>query len=394
MLSKFFDIEDDGFNFDKERRKFIDNLNFLKAMSVQESTLYKKWQELNQDLYNTQRKSSKYDQLKKRIWQPTDITNKDLTISEIENLEPYVQIVSSTSSWTALRMMISSMEFTGNPGRNIKFFVKDKNTNSFLGVLSVGSDVTSLGVRDKYIGWTKENKFEHGRLNHTCIGTSIVPTQPLGFNFLGGKLLSALVTSSTVRDAWKEMYENILVGVTTTSLYGVHSQYNGIPHWKTLGETTGRIGLKPDDEYYKIWHKWVKENKAHDYQTKILDRGKDISGPVTGVKQRILEMIFKTVGVSQSKYMHGYKRGAFFANMYENGFDFLQNKIEEKDLVMKPKFVGDIDYILNWWKPKAIRRYIKLYDNNNLKPDKLFYMNIIGMSWEETKQKYLGDVGR
>ena len=51
MLSKFFDIEDDGFNFDKERRKFIDNLNFLKAMSVQESTLYKKWQELNQDLY-------------------------------------------------------------------------------------------------------------------------------------------------------------------------------------------------------------------------------------------------------------------------------------------------------------------------------------------------------
>ena len=100
----------------------------------------------------------------------TIVTNKDLTISEIENLEPYVQIVSSTSSWTALRMMISSMEFTGNPGRNIKFFVKDKNTNSFLGVLSVGSDVTSLGVRDKYIGWTKENKFEHGRLNHTCIG--------------------------------------------------------------------------------------------------------------------------------------------------------------------------------------------------------------------------------
>ena len=258
MLSKFFDIEDDGFYFDKERRKFIDNLNFLKAMSVQESTLYKKWQELNQDLYNTQRKSSKYDQLKKRIWRPTDITNKDLTISEIENLEPYVQIVSSTSSWTALRMMISSMEFTGNPGRNIKFFVKDKNTNSFLGVLSVGSDVTSLGVRDKYIGWTKENKFEHGRLNHTCIGTSIVPTQPLGFNFLGGKLLSALVTSSTIRDAWKEMYDNTLVGVTTTSLYGVHSQYNGIPHWKTLGETTGRIGLKPDDEYYKIWHNCVK----------------------------------------------------------------------------------------------------------------------------------------
>ena len=61
---------------------------------------------------------------------------------------------------------------------------------------------------------------------------------------------------------------------------------------------------------------------------------------------------------------------------------------------MKPKFVNDVDYIMNWWKPKAIRRYTKLYDNNNIKPEALFYGDIVGMNWEETKEKYLGDVGR
>ena len=40
-LDNFFDIETD-FNFDKERESFIENLDMLKSMSVQESTLYKK----------------------------------------------------------------------------------------------------------------------------------------------------------------------------------------------------------------------------------------------------------------------------------------------------------------------------------------------------------------
>ena len=49
-LDNFFDIETD-FNFDKEKESFINNLDMLKLMSVQESTLYKKWQEFNKDEY-------------------------------------------------------------------------------------------------------------------------------------------------------------------------------------------------------------------------------------------------------------------------------------------------------------------------------------------------------
>ena len=35
------------FDFELEKQKFIDNMDMLKEMSVQENTLYKKWQEFN-----------------------------------------------------------------------------------------------------------------------------------------------------------------------------------------------------------------------------------------------------------------------------------------------------------------------------------------------------------
>ena len=46
------------------------------------------------------------------------------------------------------------------------------------------------------------------------------------------------------------------------------------------------------------------------------------------------------------------------------------------------------------WKPKAIRRYTKLFDEGRLKPEKLFYGDIVGKTWEETKEQYLKEVGR
>ena len=45
-IDTFFDINTE-FDFDGEKDKFIDNLNMLKSMSVQEQTLYKKWLEFN-----------------------------------------------------------------------------------------------------------------------------------------------------------------------------------------------------------------------------------------------------------------------------------------------------------------------------------------------------------
>ena len=162
-FDSFFD--EPKFDFDAERKKFIDNLDFLKSMSVQEQTLYKKWQEFNADVYSMTQKASKFSKIEKSIWTPTDINNKELTIKEIEGLQPYVEMTEQGNSeqnevWTLVRRLIHTMEFTANPGRNVKFYVKDKVSGKILGIICLGSDVTSLGARDKFIGWSKDNKFK------------------------------------------------------------------------------------------------------------------------------------------------------------------------------------------------------------------------------------------
>jgi len=404
MSMKFWDSEivQSEFNFDMGKKLLISNLDLLHGMSVEESTLYKKWSEFNDDLHTSMKRLPVLQSYFDTIWTPTDIMDKDLTIKEILSLQPYVELTDDTIRWTDIRKLISSMEFTPNPGRNVKAFVKDRVSGKLLGVISLGSDVTSLGVRDKFIGWTKDNKFKDGKLNNTAIGTSIVPTQPLGFNFLGGKLIAALTTSPIFRSEWETKYNNTLVAVGTTSLYGASSQYNGIPHFKTLGESAGKVNIKPDDYYYNMFHQWLKETHSDWYKKNISDErernganmGYGTNGPVSGVKQKIIGKIFKECGIKNDTYHHGFKRGVYFAPMYENGNQYLCNKIEVKDLVMKPKFVEGDDYTIRWWKDKAIKRYTTLHTEMRLKDETLFYSNIIGMQWEDCKEKYLKDIGR
>jgi hypothetical protein len=391
------------FDFESEKAKLIQNMDYLMTMSVQEQTLYKKWVELQEPsmIQAKAQIASYYDSQ----WKPTDINNKELTIKEIESLDPYVEIVEDpkeSTKWAAVRRMIHTMDFTANPGRNVKINVKDRVSGKLLGQISLASDVTAMAVRDNFIGWTKDNKFVDGKLNNTTIASTIVCTQPLGYNFLGGKLIAMMTTTPEVRAYWKEKYKNVLIAVGTTSLYGIHSQYNGIPLFKTLGESAGKISMKPDDKFYDPWHQWIKENHSEWYDENITrerarngaNMGYEANGPVSGIKQKILGKIFKECSIKANEYHHGFKRGVYMAMMYENGNEFLRNEITEDKLIMKDKFKQGVDYINKWWKKHAISRYTKLHDEGRIKPEHLFYIDAIGISWEEMKSKYLSEVGR
>ena len=95
----------------------------LKEMSVEEQTLYKKWQEMN--------KGGKMSKVKKKLatyqnnlWIPTDITNLEKTTKEIDSLEPYVEMATpgkGVTEWVNYRKLIHTMEWVANPGRNMKF---------------------------------------------------------------------------------------------------------------------------------------------------------------------------------------------------------------------------------------------------------------------------------
>jgi hypothetical protein len=391
-FSNFFD--DVQFDYEKNKKDFIDNLNFLKNQDVYESTFYKKYEEINSNNFKKYiQKSSTY---KSKLWSPRDINNKKSTIEDIENLKPNIRLVENKSDdemWTILRICCHTMSYESTPGRFLKFLIYDENTEKILGVTSISSDVISITDRDNYIGWSQENKLSDKKLVNSAIGSCIMATQPFGYNFLGGKLVACLITSEYVRDIWKKLYNNVLVGMTTTSLYGSCSMYNNIPYWHKCGSSAGKILLKPDDKYYEIWHSYIKKNRADEYNKKMTQK-EGVSGPVTGAKLRILNMIFNELGIKSSEYNHGFERGVYYSCIYENTKDFLQNKISEKDLIIKSKYKNDISGMIDWWKPKAINRYNKLYNDNNLKPDFLYYNDLLNYSYKDAKTKYMIDVGR
>ena len=391
----FFDV--DQFKFDEklEKQKFIDNMNYLKAMSVEEATFYKKWDEVKDYRDDF---ASRSDDVKYKIWKPKDIYNEELTLKELEELNPtivHVETEQQELDWLMLRVFCHTMEFSQTPGRFLKFLITDGNTERtrYLGAVSVSSDVITITDRDKYIGWTPKNKLEEGKLVHSAIGSCIMSTQPFGYNFLGGKLVACLVTSSVVRDVWKKLYNQTLVGMTTTSLYGSYSMYNSLKWWHKCGTSAGKIPIKPDDTVYEKWHNWIKDNKTEEYNKKMTQKD-DVSGPVTGAKQRVISMIFQHLNIKTQDYVHGYERGVYYSSFYENTREFLQGKVTEDQLVMKKLFSDDTKSILDWWRVKAKDRYLKLKAENNLKKDVLYYNSMMDMSYQKAKDNFFQEVGR
>ena len=72
----------------------------------------------------------------------------------------------------------------------------------------------------------------------------------------------------------------------------------------------------------------------------------------------------------------------------------MKGDIEEKNL--DKAFDTSVEYLVNLWKTKYASKRIKsLIKNERTSLDEtLFYDDICFMSWEETKDKYLTQVGR
>ena len=110
------------FDLEENKKKIIDDLNWLKSMSVEEFTFRKKYEEAQ--LANNDVKGFA-TQAKARIWKPTDINNEELTIKEINALQPKVVVVDESQErfWTTLRVYCSTAEYNQAPGRFIKFLM-------------------------------------------------------------------------------------------------------------------------------------------------------------------------------------------------------------------------------------------------------------------------------
>jgi hypothetical protein len=383
------------------------DLTYASKMDVREYTLYQKWCEVHEK-YPTQEVSTLFgeerqmvypeqkkliDQVKKNFWMPKDP-------DDYEKLQPTLVLANGplAETWNAIRTFSSTMKNNSNIGRNLYYIVKDKVTDKYLGVICISSDFLDLTPRDTAIGWSRDVKTQQGMINHTAIGSTIVPLQPLGYNYMGGKLLALLCLSDTVQKDWKDRYGDVLVGVTTTSLYGNTktnglSQYDGLDHWNKMGFSSGSVAFEPTKPTMKRAFMWIKENYPRKYfewwdakNTQGLPLKRDH-------KNRSLNFIYSKLGIPKEIIRTAHQRGIYFSPLYTNTNEYLRKEITDESLV---KLFNTTEETLAYiWRTKYSKgRISMLKKKNTVSYENLFYDDLIYLSWEDTKAKYLPQVGR
>jgi len=385
----------------------IKDLTYASQMDVREYTLYQKWCEVK-ERYPVQEVSTLFgqetqmvdpeqkklvDKMKSNFWMPTQP-------DDYEKLKP-VMVLSNgpdAEKWNAIRTFSSTMKNNSNIGRNLFYVLTDEVTGKYLGVICISSDFLDLTPRDNAIGWSRDVKTQQHMINHTAIGSTIVPLQPLGFNYMGGKLLALMCLSDTVQADWKRQYGDTLVGVTTTSLYGKTktgglSQYDGLDHWTPMGFSSGSVAFEPSRSTKKLVFDWIKENHTRKYfewreakNTQGLPLKRDH-------KNRSLNFAYSKLGIPKELIRTEHQRGIYFSPLYNNTNEFLRKEITDEALVKS--FDTSEQALATIWKTKYAKGRIRqLQKKNTVSYETLFYDDLIYLSWEDTKAKYLPQVGR
>ena len=434
---------------DEIRSKVDKELKTLIVMDPTEYMLYHKHAEI-QDWLPTQ-DMSHINWVKRLIWKMTDrsdfrriepelifvgneieVKTKNIwgqiSSVELKNKEPLMK------HWSIMRTLISTGRNDGTIGRQIRFIVRDKNSKQYLGVICLSSSMPSLKPRNDAIGWDIDKNFQKGgKLGCLANGQSIIPTQPFGSAYLGGKLLSLLCLSDVVQKKWKELYKETLVQVDTTSLWGEmkggQSQYDNLnPYWESkLGDTTGQTPLKPRDEVFFSMRDWMKVREPFEYWRHFVEKSDSGNLKMREHKTRAINFCYRKLGFKSKDFISEQKRGVYRAALYKNGDEFLRDEITEDKLIPAHDF--SVEALTEFWRfgsmgdtkvldPETKK---KLGDNQkkiNMKrrmkgmvkgqvdswrQDTLiqnqgssvdWYLELGHLNWEQVKEKFLAQVGR
>jgi hypothetical protein len=362
-------LEMTGIDADK-RADLIDYLEQLRSMDSRQYMLRQKFDELEHGSFTkTQLKRAKkllptHEDIEK--WWMKGVTanvKKDSSyhfMDDVRVIEVGKEEGFDNELWRMFRVHATSFEHSDGPGRMMRGIVGFDTPKGFklLGICSLHSDSHTLGVRDSHIGWTDSQRAANRE--HLVNMNVCVPTQPFGFNRLGGKFIS-LATLDLI-PKWERKYKTKIVGVITTSLHGPQSMYNGMHNfWRSVGTTSGAMSIMPDRDRYGFWRDWFKTN----YPT-AFDDTQEQSSP----KQGLLNAIYKVLNINRKDFEHGQKRGVYICPLYHNYKDFLCNEIKIKEL--EPK---RIDWH-EWWHKSARKRFEKISKEKRVQNDQLWIESI------------------
>ena len=249
------------------------------------------------------------------------------------------------------------------PGRELRWMVYEKRTQKVIGFIRFGSPTINSKPRNVWLGQPANLSLLN---RHTAMGFVIVPSQPFGYNYLGGKLLALLCVSHFARETLNKVFEKDIALFETTSLYGSTtsaSQYDGLkPFFRYKGLTESKfLPLLHDRVFHKLHDRFtllnnntpLTDNKASSKkmkrQTKMIASIKKSLKDENKLQQfnNVIEMAF---GLTQKK--------RFYISDY--GYGNVREVIRgDQDKLVHgqnwDKF--HLDNIISWWKRKATKRY-------------------------------------
>ena len=286
----------------------------------------------------------------------------DLEVVELDN-----------HTWdTCINMISSHSNMVSIPGKALKLAVKEKNTGKFVGFMRFGSPVINCKPRNVLLG----NVPDLPTFNKTAImGFVIVPTQPFGFNYLGGKLLAALCCSHEVREKLNKKYDMNLVMFETTSLYGNSksaSQYDGMkPMLRYKGLT--------DSDFIPMIHGKPFKDLQHYVENRVGNIVKEnASSRKLKLTNAIIALVKKTLDGDDLKNFNNTianaknltERKRYYVSNYgiENFVDIVNGKTDK--IIKAPNYDRYYDNeLIEWWRKLATKRFYKLKEDGRLRKD-------------------------
>jgi len=259
------------------------------------------------------------------------------------------------------------------PGKSLKWIVKEGNTDKTIGFVRFGSPTINSKPRNDWLGHVPElSRFNR----HAIMGFIIVPTQPFGFNYLGGKLLAMLCCSHKAREDLNKKYNSDICLFETTSLYGStkqNSQYDGLkPYMRYKGLTVSNFTPLLHDSIFRDLNKWFTARN----NDKLLVK-EDASSRKLKIQTKMISIIKKSLedetklmdfndAIVAAKNLTEQKR--FYMSTY--GFKNSREVIlgEQETLEKAENYDRfSVDQIISWWRKKAARRFENLKEDGRLR---------------------------
>lgn len=278
-----------------------------------------------------------------------------------------------------LNMISSHSNMTSIPGRSLRLAILETNTNKWVGFIRLGSPVINCKPRNEMLGQVFTATEGGAQRFNQCatMGFVIVPSQPFGYNYLGGKLLAAICCSHEVRQMMDRKYDMTTCLFETTSLYGstkAVSQYDGMkPLLRYKGLT--------DSDFLPMLH-GKKYTDLKDYVENIIGEPivpLDASSRKLKISNAIIAMTkeglkgtpegerFKAT-IEDAKNLNEQKRYFVSDYGYSNMVDFVNGKAER--LVPGENYEKHhLANITEWWKKKATNRYQSLKSEGRLRTE-------------------------